>query len=314
MDKQTWIFGALLALGGLSATAVHAGATASSFRPESRLGANYWNAQAAIDGKSDTAWMVPGNSENTGESITIDIPKGTVDKLGMLVGYAKSEETFQDYARVKSVKLEFFKENLSFEMVRLPEVREITFEDVAEFQVMDFEDVTIESEMGGGRVKITVTEIYPGRDYPNFALGEVLLYMGEFDAAPVISDISSEASGHISMDMVDDSSRTFWAGDAEGASITFAASGFTLSRVGITPGPRSYARPKTVEVIATGRSHIQQLPDTSGVHWIEIPPVMGYTGSAWGDIQLKILEVYPGSNPQVAISELDLKATAYEGF
>ena len=31
-----------------------AGATASNFKPEHRKGANYWNAQSAIDGKLET--------------------------------------------------------------------------------------------------------------------------------------------------------------------------------------------------------------------------------------------------------------------
>lgn len=314
MNKRMWICGAaLMVSGGWTAQAL-AGASASNFRAESRLGANYWNANSAIDGNLETAWMVPGNSENVGEHITIDVPKGSVDKIGMRIGFVKDEETFNDYARVKSIKIEFFQENNSFEMVRRGDIREVTFEDQMDFQVIDFEDVLIESEMGGGQVRITVTEIYPGRDYPNFAMGEVLVFMGEMDAAPVVSAVSSEVDNHISMDMTDDNPRTFWAGDIEGASVTFAAAGYTLSRVGLTPGPSSYARPKKVEIIANHRTHIQELPDTNTVHWIDIPATQGYTGSAWGNIQMNILEVHPGSNPQVSIAELDLKATAYEGL
>jgi len=310
VDKRILIVTCLL--GTIWASQALAGATASDFRPESKRGANFWNAQSAIDGKPETAWMVPGNSKNSGEYILIEVPKATVDKIGMTVGFALSDETFQDYARVKSVKIEALQQNAALEMVPIPGFQEVSFEDLSGYQIVDIEDIEITGEFG--HIKVTVTDVYPGRDYPNFAISEMLLYMGEMDAAPVISGVSSESGGHISMDMVDDNTRTFWAGDIDGAEITFGASGYTLSRVGIRPGPSSYARPKKVEITAVGRTHVQELPNTNTLHWIDIPAVYGYTGSAWGDVQLKILEVYPSTNPQVAISELDLKAVAYEGI
>lgn len=315
MDRRIWM-GAAGLIGTLWATQALAGASASDFMPESRLGANYWNAQSAIDGKPETAWMVPGNSDNKGEHIFIDVPKTTVEKISMIVGLAADEEKFQDYARVKSVKLEVLRYNDQSELMSVPGAVEATFEDKMGLQTIDIDDLVVEpNALGeGGRIKITVTDVYPGRDYPNFAMSEVLLHLAEFDAAPVISEVSSEADGHISMDLVDDNARTFWAGDAEGATITFSAVGYGLSRVGLAPGPRTYARPKKVEVTIGQQSHSQEIPDKPGTHWIDIPAVNGYTGGGWGDVQVKILEVYPGTNPQVAVAELDIKATQYEGF
>ena len=60
------------------------------------MGANFYNAQAALDGKPDTCWMLPGESENVGEHIIIDIPRIEVDKIGLVVGFAKAEGTFLD--------------------------------------------------------------------------------------------------------------------------------------------------------------------------------------------------------------------------
>ena len=46
----------LLALG--VATPAFAGFEASSFKSESKLGKNYWNAGAALDMRSETCWQV----------------------------------------------------------------------------------------------------------------------------------------------------------------------------------------------------------------------------------------------------------------
>jgi hypothetical protein len=311
---RVWISGLVVAIGGLWAAQAFAGASASNFQSESRRGTNFWNAPSAIDGNLETAWMVPGNSDNKGEYIMIDVPRSTVDKISMVIGYALDDETFGDYARVKSVKVEAFQYNLEQQLLPISGASaEATFEDRSGVQVVDIDNLELDGDYGG-RVKITVTDIYPGQDYPNFAISELLLHLTEMDAAPVISEVSSEQDSHISMDMVDDNPRTFWAGDVEGAMVTFSANGYGLSRVGLQPGPRSYARPKKVEITIGGRSHTTELPDAAQVHWIDVPAVTGYTGSGWGDVQVKILEVYPGTNPQVAIAELDAKATTYEGF
>ena len=85
-----------------------AGAKASSFKKETRKGANYWNAVAAIDGKLETAWMVSGESENVGEWIMIDAPNAysTLNEIRIVNGFAKDEQTYKDYARIKAAKLE----------------------------------------------------------------------------------------------------------------------------------------------------------------------------------------------------------------
>ena len=302
--------GALLAV-----PTAQAGVTSSSFKAETKLGTNYWNGTSAVDGKMDTCWQLPGESANRGESLMFDVPKGDLDKVGIMVGWAKSDETYKDFARVKELRIEAFTmgDDQSLKPVGSATVK---VEDKMEWQVVDFDDIAVGEDMFGGKVKVTVTDIYPGVDYPNLAMSEILLYLKEFDAAPTIDEVSGEADGHISMDMTDDNVKTFWAADAKGASISFSASGYGLASVGLTAGPKDYARPKKVEVIAGGRTSVTELPDAPGAQWIQIPAVTGYTGSAWGDVQINILEVYPGAKfpDQVAVSELDLHATTYEGL
>ena len=306
--------GLALALTGLSLYGLDAlaGAKASSFKPERKRGENYWNANSATDGKNETAWMVSGESENKGEWIMIDVPKVTIDKLGMNIGYALSEETFADYARIKSVTIELFQYDDLQTLEPVPGQVTASFEDKPGFQVVDIDNMEITSD-SGGKVKITIAEVYEGRDYPNFGISELLVYPTEFEVATAINDVSDESGDHSRLDLVDDSSRTFWAGDAEGASINFEVTGYTISSLGIQPGPSSYARPKKVKIIAGPRSVVVDVANNSSLQWFEIPSTSGFSGY-WSDVTIEILEVHPGSNPQVAIAELDLKAVAYDGF
>lgn len=308
---------AIIAISLLStsvSTSAFAGAKASSFRKENRQGANFWNAQNTIDGKLETAWMVPGESDNKGETITIDVPKLAVDKIGMVVGFAKSEETFSDYARIKKIKVE-----ASYwdgpDLKPIADSREVEFEDTAEMQVIDIEDLVANEEAMGGKVTLTVLEVYPGTDYPNFAMSELLIYLAEFDVAAKISATSGD-DPLVGLEMVDDNTRTSWKAPAEGATFTFGAGGFSLSQLSLQSSDKTYARPKKVEITASGRSHTHELSDSTSAQWIPVPAITGYTGSAWGDIELKVLEVYPGSRhaDTVAISELKVKATNSDGL
>lgn len=304
---------ALLAL-SLLPTSAFAGAQASDFRKENRRGANFWAGQNTIDGKLDTAWMVPGESENKGETLTIDVPKMAVDKIGMVVGFQKNEDTFADYARIKKVRVEAAAYD-GPDLKPLPDSVEIEFEDKMGMQIIDIEDIVGSAESMGGKVTLTVLEVYAGRDYPNFAVSEVLVYLKEFDVAAKVMATSNDDE-MVGLEMLDDNSRTAWKAPAEGAGFTFGAGGFSLSQVGIQSADKGFSRPKKVEVTAQGRSNIVELPDSTDMQWITIPAITGYTGSAWGDIELKVLETYPGSRSKdtVAISELKVKATNSDGL
>lgn len=303
----------LLAALSLASTAF-AGATASHFKPENKLGANFWNAPAAVDGKMETCWMLHGESPNRGEWIQIDVPKGEVDKIGIMIGWAKGEETFKDYARVKEVKIEGFTQGEGQSLIPTKSVN-VSFEDKQEWQVLDFENIPIGQDMFGGKVKISIVDIYDGRDYPNLAVSEVLLYLKEFDANPTVTDSTGTSAGQAPESLVDKNPKTFWAANAAEASFTLESSGFGLSSVGITAGSKDYARPKKIQITASGRSKTYDVPDTAGMQWFQVPALTGYTGSAWGAVEVKILETWPGAKSgDVAISEAALKATTYEGL
>jgi hypothetical protein len=294
-----------------------AGATASKFKPEHRKGANYWNAQSAIDGKLETCWMVPGESPNRGEWIELDLPKSTVDKIGMVVGWAESEETFADYARVKAVKIDAFSLNDRQELSPRGSAN-AQFQDDMAMQVIDIDDLQVGEDLFGGKLRINVADIYDGRDYPNMAISELLVYLAEFDTkmkAPEFSDLSSSPAGaNLAELALDEDEKTFFATALEGGFIQVEASGFGVSSLGIKPGPKTHARPKKVKVTANNRELIHELEDTQDVQWVMVPSITGYTGGAFGEIKVEFLEVYPGDDPNVAIAEIYGRATNFEGF
>ena len=281
---------------------VYAGGSASTFKKENKLGANLWNVHSAIDGDLQTCWMPARDSKNAGEWLMLEIPKSTVDKLGMNIGWEKSETTWTDYPRVKSVRVQAFSYDDAQNLVP-GKAATATFADQRGWQVVDLTDLPVGNDTWSGRVKITVTDIYPGHDYPVMGLSELQLYLKEFDAKITVS-----GSGDTSA-LVDGNPRTTWRGSGP---LTVDSDGFSISSVGLVQGPKSGARPKTVTVRAGGRAKTTELADSASVQWLEVPGGGGYNGGAWGGIEIEIDDVYGSGDP--AIGELKGRATAFEGI
>jgi hypothetical protein len=292
-----------------------AGATASSFRPEARKGANFWNASSAIDGNKDTAWMVPGESPNRGEWIMLELPKSTVEKIGMYVGWVKNDTTFKDYGRIKSVKLEGFSLDDAQDFTPAGNATAV-FADKADWQIVPITPISVGQDLFGGKIKIHVVDIYPGEDYPNFAVSELLVYLKEFDSDLKVTTSSDAVNGTSAANMSDDNPKTYWATAASTASLTVENSDCGLSSIGFAPGPKNLARVKTVEVTANNRTDTYTLADDpkGTMQWFDVPSITGYNGGAFGAIEIRITETYPGTEPNVAISEIGAKATNCGGF
>lgn len=306
---------ALLAL-AFQATAL-AGYDASSFKKEDRLGKNYWNAASALDSKLETCWQVDAEQANAGQWIQLDVPASEIDKLGMVIGWQKDQESFFDYSRVKAAKVELFDSGTG--TPTLVSTTTVTFEDKMGWQVVELPDTKVGGEVHGGRVKITITETYPGKDFPSLAISEVRVHLKEFPAtsAAISRPFDTEAGTNTGDLAVDGNPKTFWA--ATGTTGTFAmkAPGYGLASIGIQSGPKSHARPKTLEVIANGTTITQALDDKPGVlQTVLLPCLVGYTGGAWGEVEVKIIDAYPGDVPTngVAISELKINAGSIEEF
>jgi hypothetical protein len=238
---------------------------------------------------------------------------GELDKIGMMPGFAKTPETWSDYPRIKKVKIVVYEidDERNEKQVGTAEAE---FQDKKEWQVVDLADIKIGSGMFGGKARITIDDFYKGDDYPNCAVSGVLLYMKEMDATPTILSASGESAGHPKDSLKDANPKTFWAADATGAQVTFEASGYGVSRIGLVPG-----RPATPSQEGPARDEpaarrSYDLPNAPGTQWLEVPATTGYTGSAWGQVTLDFLEVWPGTKPEIALGDLDVEATSYEGI
>jgi hypothetical protein len=310
----------LLVLSVAAASTAHAGYRVSTFRQETRLGAGTYGAAAALDSDPATAWVTPPEADVVGSWIEIDVPAGGVDKIAMIVGWDKDPNTFGDYARVHTLKVEVFDEG-GADRTRPKLQHTVAFEDRGGWQVVDLPDTAVGNELFGGRVRLTVVEAFPGKDYPNLGVSEVLLHLTEMAAPAVMREPpASHGEGHDVPLLTDGDARTFWtAGPAgAGSEFTVGASGFGLSSVGITVGPRTHARPRTVEIVANDQTRRHELPEVSrDAVWLPVPPMSGYTGSGYGDVTVRIVDTWPGTGAtaaELAIAEVALKATSAGGL
>jgi hypothetical protein len=274
---------------------------------------NNWGASSAIDGDMETCWQVDPESEQKGEWIEIDLPASEVDKLQLAVGWNKDKVRFQDYARIKSVRVELYTDDGEKQVLE----HKATLEDKMGLQEIDLPNTKVGGEMSGGKVRVIITDFYPGQDYPNLAVSEVLVELKEIDATTTLVSPPPAIEKHGPDSMLDENTRTWWASPAskEDRSFTLEASGFGISSLGILPGPKSMARPKKIAVTVSDNERIFELADSGKLQFFPLPSIVGYTGSAWGEVKVKILETYPSSSSEsVGIAEIKLKATNYDGF
>ena len=297
-----------------SAHVAHAGAVVSKHQKETRKGANFYAGNAALDGKDETAWLLPGDSENVGEYIILDIPRINVHKLAMKIGWHRDEDTFKDYARVKKVSIEATYYNGTMDLVPAPKVVEAEFKDEMGWQLVDLDDIVVDDSTNGGKLKITILEVYPGKDFPQAGVSDLVVHLGEFDAVPQLKEVSTEEEGSM-LNMQDDNARTSWIAPADNASFTVRGGGVMLSSLDITSGPATHARPKTLKLTVKNRTELVELPNSAGPHHVILPSTVGYTGT-WDAVKVEVVEVHPGKThaDKVAIAELAGKATALDGL
>ena len=140
----------------LAPSVAFAGYEVSSYKKETKMGANFWNASAAIDDDLGTCWMVDPEGENENQWIEIGVPAGNVDKIALITGWAKDEATFKDYARVKSGRIEVYQGDTTDILLEPP----VKFEDTPGWQLVDIPDTKVAGEIEGGRVRLVVTAVY----------------------------------------------------------------------------------------------------------------------------------------------------------
>jgi hypothetical protein len=301
-----------LLLFALLPTLAWAGARGSNSEKGGKLGANYWSPASAIDGKMETAWLVPGESPNRGEWIEIDVPRGEVDKLAIFPGFNKTEETWGDYPRVKQMRVDIFALD-DDQVAKQVGSTTIDVADKREWQTFDLTDAKIDAGLFGGRVRISIIDIHDGEDYPNLGISEILVQMKEFDAKVKVTALNEgDPSGAAAM--LDEDPKTVAKLPGTSATMTLESSGFGISSINFLAA-KDHSRPKTVEITAANQTITTVLPEKATDPQIAlVPGFNGYTGGAFGAIEVKIVDVYPGKIPEIGISELKARATNYEAI
>jgi hypothetical protein len=293
----------------LVSTSAHAGAVASHFQPENKKGTNYWNAGAAIDGKFETAWSLPGDTVNRGESITIDVPKGDVEKIGIVAGWDKDEDSFKDYPRVKQLRVDVYTiDNDQAEKQVASETLDIA--DKRGWQVLALKTkATVGTDsFFGGKVKLSIVDIYDGEDYPNLRVSEVAVYLAEMAATPTLKIDSGTTTGDETA-LTDNNAKTLWVG-TPGATFTVSPMGWAISSIGFQ-GDKTKGRAKTVKVKVgdAGPEQTFTLNDKPDLQWISLAPFNGVVGSTIDDVQITVVDSY---GADVGLQELKFKATSFE--
>ncbi len=309
------VFGVLL-VPGLAL----AGATASSELKDSWGESGKQSANAAVDGDLGTGWVEGNEGDGVGEWIELDLPRGTLVSFTVNHGMGPDDAQFQRYARPQQVDIDIF----SLDDMQTPQqVKQIThtFPDTYGPQTIEAGDLQVGGELWGGKAKITIRSIYPGTDFDTLvAISEIRATFKELeeDNLPRTQIIEISSNPGEQGKLVDESSRSAWV--AEGGAeewITIEAVDWSISSVGIFPGHAgswsTYARPKTVEVRVNMDTFTVTLEDKKEMQWFELPISGGYNGSCYGEVRLQVVDTYPGSNSQVAITELDLRAINYGG-
>jgi hypothetical protein len=293
----------------------HAGYAVSNHRKTTSTGGGTtWTVTAALDNNPATAWMVDPEAGNVGQWIEVDTPIAEIDRLLVVPGFDETEERFFDYARIKAAKVEIF-ENGVGDSKKIAETT-VTFKDERGWQTVDLPDTKITGEVLGGKVRLTVTEVYPGKDYPSLAVSEFMVGLKEFPATntKIKTPPAQSDDGHGPELLLDGKGTTFWstAGDAV---FGVEAPRFGLSSLVITNGPKTHARPKKIEVGIGEQVQSFDLADSADAQRFQLPTLVGYTGSVWGELRIAVKETYPGSSSQsTAIGELKLMATSLDDF
>ncbi len=311
---------AILLVGALVPALAFGGFNASSYKkPSSRSTASPYDAGAALDGDPTTAWVIDPEQTNAGQWIELDVPRGKIDKVSVVVGWNKDPESWDDYARLKAARIEIYNLDTDDGQPKMVAEKDVAFEDKRDAQTIDLADIAVGGEYNGGRVRLVVQDVYPGKDYEHLALGEVFARLIEFDATTrKLVESSSTADGSSADNLVDDSVKTVWSPAATDAKPSFTIDGgkFSVSSIGVLAGPKTGARPKKIEVSQGGNTRTYDVADLATAQFFDVPAVMGYNGSGVGSVTVSVLETYPGTvaTAPLAIADVKFRATLLEAF
>ncbi|MPM25722.1 hypothetical protein SDC9_72222 [bioreactor metagenome] len=135
-----------------------------------------YSALNLFDGNPDTVWASEGKSE--GETIELLFDSGV--SFGILNGFIKSEALYYDNARIKTLKVEAWRFDSTTDELMSGEY-EVAFDDIPYANIDKsnlFNCLTLfdPHDSPWDLVRLTVTEVYPGRKYNDLCISEIFLF------------------------------------------------------------------------------------------------------------------------------------------
>ena len=163
-----------------------------SFEVSSSLksqGATSYSKEGMLDGDLRTAWVEGAKGPGIGETITVRPSAAYIERIGLLNGYVADESLYYANARIKKLRVELeLGENAEPDEKR--QVYEVTLPDrsyktLKGRYLFPSIDWVVQHGQGNGfidKVKLTILEVYPGRQFEDTAITE--FYVVGFSVPP----------------------------------------------------------------------------------------------------------------------------------
>jgi hypothetical protein len=149
--------------------------------------AAHYSKELMLDRNLHTAWVEGAKGTGIGESIEFEPKDNYVQGVAILNGYVANKSLYYANARIKQLRVELelsgdvdpAHQHSTYE-VTLPDRK---YDDLKFRYPLAMADLVVEHPHGDGvidRVKLTILDVYPGREYADCAIAELYVYGFEY--------------------------------------------------------------------------------------------------------------------------------------
>ncbi|MGC9365433.1 MAG: NADase-type glycan-binding domain-containing protein [bacterium] len=151
----------------------------SSLSPQS--GINYIP-ENLVDGLFSTAWVEGIRGQGEGEVIEVELEDFMVGWIGIINGYTKSDQAYQENSRIKSLVMNLYldEEYSSSRMLSNPiqvELEDIGCSEICDLNFAKYAQPLFSHGMGLPivRIELEIIDVYPGSKYEDAAVSELII-------------------------------------------------------------------------------------------------------------------------------------------
>ncbi|MEK8217027.1 NADase-type glycan-binding domain-containing protein [Paenibacillus sp. FSL L8-0463] len=131
-----------------------------------------------FDGKLNTAWVEGAKGTGIGETITLELKPGTyVDGVRIINGYMKSKESYENNARIKTIRLSYLMGNSEW-ITEDVDLADLPFDSK---KAADQNSIYLLSQQIGqigqevSKIKLTILSTYPGKKFADTCVSELIV-------------------------------------------------------------------------------------------------------------------------------------------